>query len=30
MDDGCETLVSFISAHGNAFELLALAEKVFD
>ena len=30
MDDGCETLVGFFGAHGDAFKLLEFAEEVFD
>jgi len=30
MDDGCETLVGFFGAHGDAFELLEFAEEVLD
>ncbi|WP_370463422.1 hypothetical protein [Mesorhizobium sp.] len=30
MDDRCEALVRFVGPHGDAFELLELAEKVFD
>ena len=30
MDHGCEALVGFVSAHGDAFELLQLAEEVLD
>jgi hypothetical protein len=30
MDDGVEALVSFVGAHGDAFELFEFAEEVFD
>ena len=30
MDDGGETLIGFVGAHGDAFELLELAEEVLD
>ena len=30
MDDGGEALVGFVGAHGDAFELLELAEEVLD
>jgi hypothetical protein len=30
MDDGCEALICFVGAHGDAFELLELAEEVLD
>ena len=30
MDHGCEALIGFVGAHGDAFELLEFAEEVFD
>jgi hypothetical protein len=30
MDDGFEALIGFVGTHGDAFELLELAEEVFD
>jgi hypothetical protein len=30
MDHGGETLIGFVAAHGNAFELFDLAEEVLD
>ena len=30
MDDGGEALIGFVGAHGDAFELLELAEEVLD